>query len=146
MVKILWFNRAEGGYNGVGFVGVGGRHGKSNLKRRHPTTNAAIWDFFPCLTILNHCTDSIASLHFLLPFANLGIGSRLVMQKFKITLANRCTVFVHDDEIQKILAFILNNLRSSQRKTLFYSLQKSKMVTSWRLARAVKACCMIRNT
>jgi hypothetical protein len=35
----------------LGFVGVDGRHGKSNLKRRHPTTNAVIWDFFPCLTI-----------------------------------------------------------------------------------------------
>ena len=47
----------------LGFV-VGGRHGKSNLKRRHPTTNAVIGDFFPCLTISNHCTDSIAVITF----------------------------------------------------------------------------------
>ena len=56
----------------LGFVGVGGRHGKSNLKRRYPTPNAFIWDFFPCLTIFNHCTDSIAVITFFATVCQFG--------------------------------------------------------------------------
>lgn len=54
----------------------------------------------------------LRSLHFLLLFANLGIGNWMVVQKFKIILTNRYTGSWWWNT--KILVFGLNSLRSSQ--------------------------------
>ena len=84
----------------LGFVGVGGRHGKSNLKRRRPTTNGVIWDFFPCGTIFNHCTDSIAVITFFATVCQFGNWKLDGYTKIQNNPYKQ-VYGVHDDEIQQ---------------------------------------------